>query len=325
MFGEKICSILPFGYKLASAARNKMINMDLNYEERIDKSLDNVAMIKTLTGFDFENKKVLEVGTGRHGVDCLVYYVLGAEAIYTFDHVLHLEKDIMASALGPLRDKLQDIANKFEIDMGAMIDRIGRVDTGGTLADLLISCNIEYFKYPIHAADLEPGSVDLFFSESVLQRIPTDQLKRVIATVGGLLSSTGMSFHRIDCKDINSQDRHYDAGLWELYYLKYSDLAWNLMSSKKFNSQNRLREIEFIKLMESAGLNTLYVESLRKQSDVEKLRGFPLSKRFREMPLEDVAITCSKVVSTKSDAPETNRKIVEDDWTVWYGNKGAGG
>jgi hypothetical protein len=325
MLGEKICSILPLGYKLASAARNKMVGMQLDYEERIDKCLDNVAMMRALTGFDLENKTVLEVGTGRHGVDCIVYYTLGAKSICTFDHVLHLEKDVMASAVEPLRSKLDDMSEKLDLDKDRMAGRLNDIKTDGTLADLLTSCKVNYFKYPIHSAGLEPGSVDLFFSESVLQRIPTNKLKQVIATAGGLLSKTGISFHRIDCKDINSQERHYGAGLWTLHYLKYSDFVWNLMCSKKFNSQNRLREIEFIQLLEAAGLNTMYVESLRRAEDVERLREFPLAKRFRGMPVEEVAVVCSKVVSVKSKIPGKERKIIEENWTKWYGVNGPVG
>ncbi len=78
LIGEKICSFMPFGYKLASTARNKLVNTEVDCLERIDKGLDNLAMIRKLTGFDPENKKILEVGTGRHGIDCLILYVLGA-------------------------------------------------------------------------------------------------------------------------------------------------------------------------------------------------------------------------------------------------------
>jgi hypothetical protein len=321
MLGEKICSFLPYGYRLASAARNRMIDMNLNYVERIDKGLDNVSMIRTLTGFDFENSRVLEVGSGRHGVDCLLFYLMGAGAIYTFDHVLHLEKDIMAGALKPLREKLGDIARTLDVDAGLLEERIGKVKTDGTLWELLRSCNVRYFRYPIRSANLEPGSVDLFYSESVFQRIPAEQLKDVIATVGGLLSGRGVSFHRIDCNDINSQVRHYDAGLWQFEYLKYSDFTWNLMCSKKFNSQNRLREIEFIELLEGAGMNTLYVESLRKQRDVDRLREFKPAKRFRDIPPEELAVGCSKVLSTRAAVPEKTRKIIEEDWTTWYGGR----
>jgi len=318
MLGEKICSFLPYGYRLASNARNKLLDMNLDYSERIEKSLDNLAMIKTLTGFDPENKSILEVGTGRHGIDCLVSYVLGAKAIYTFDHVLHLEKDIMASGIEPLLDKLDSISEKFGIDKSTMTDRIESIKTDGSLDDLLASCNTNYFKYPIENANLEPGTIDLFFSESVLQRIPTGQLRQVVETMGRLLSNSGVSFHRIDCKDINSQERHYDAGLWAFHYLKYSDFFWNLICSEKFNSQNRLREIEFIEMLEGAGIKTMYVESLRKKEDIERLRDFPLNQRFKEMPVEEVAVKCSKIVGKKSLESDPERKIIEDEWTKWY-------
>ena len=114
---------------MASTARNKLVNTEVDCLERIDKGLDNLAMIRKLTGFDPENKRILEVGTGRHGIDCLIFYVLGAEAISTFDHVLHLEKDIMASAIEPLLGRLDDISAKFEVDKGEMVKRIEEIVT----------------------------------------------------------------------------------------------------------------------------------------------------------------------------------------------------
>jgi hypothetical protein len=319
MLGEKICSILPYGYRLASNARNKLSEMHLDHSQRIDMSLDNLAMIKSVTGFRPEKKRILEVGTGRHGIDCLVFYALGAEAIYTFDHVLHLENDIMAAGIDPLRGKLEDISATFDIDKGEMADRLDTIRIDGSLQDMLASCNIHYHQYPIQDAGIHPGSIDLFFSESVLQRIPTDHLRQILETMGTLLSSSGVSFHRIDCKDINSQERHYDAGLWAFHYLKYSDRFWNLICSEKFNSQNRLREIEFIDMLEAAGINTVYVESLRKKEDIDRLRDFPLDKRFQEIPVEEVAVKCSKIVSQKSSDAHAERKIIEDEWTKWYG------
>jgi len=45
-----------------------------------------------------------------------------------------------------------------------------------------------------------------------------------------------------------------------------------MITSKKFNNKNRLREFEFIKYLEDAGLKTIYVESYLGKEDMEKLK-----------------------------------------------------
>jgi len=138
-----------------------------------------------------------------------------------------------------------------------------------------------------------------------------------LAEVSKLLSETAVSFHSIDCNDINSA-KSRNPNLWPLNYLKYNDFWWNLICSEKFNSQNRLREFEFINLLESIGLKTLYVESDTHKGDIERLREFPLAKRFQKMPLESLAVSHSKVCSTKSYISDTRREIVLDGWRKWY-------
>jgi len=307
---EKIVSFLPFGldYKLYSYFGHKFIDVGTaDTDERIEKGLQNLELIREKKNFEYQNKTVLELGTGLQGVDILLFYTLGCRKIITLDHIIHLRKDLMIIAINSLRKRIEDISKRFDQHINSLKERMERVKIDGSLDDLLSSCNIfAYDGIVPNLDDIGHKSVDFFYSESCLQRIPFRNLKKIFEVLPSILSDTAVSFHRIDCKDFNSI---YFKNLWDLNYLKYSDFLWSLMTTEKFNNQNRLREYEFISLLESAGLNTLYVESGRREKDVEKLKNFPLAKRFQGIKLEEIAIAYSKVISTKAPVIEQIRKM----------------
>jgi hypothetical protein len=307
---EKIVSFFPFGldYKLYSYFGHKFIDVAVpSTDERIEKGIKNLELIKEQTKIEYQKKHVLELGTGLQGVDILLFYILGCSKIITLDHIMHLRKDLMTLAVDSLKKRLGDISKRFNQNVIALKERIGRIKTDGSLNDLLSSCKI--FAYNGVVPKLENignKSVDIFYSESCLQRIPMQNLNKIFEVLPLILSENAISFHRIDSNDFNSM---YFKNLWRLNYLKYSDFIWSIMTAEKFNSQNRLRENQFISLLESAGLNTLYVESGRREKDIEKLENFPLAKRFQGIELEEIAIAHSKVISTKAPVKKVIRKL----------------
>ena len=113
-----------------------------------------------------------------------------------------------------------------------------------------------------------------------------------------ITSTKAISFHRLDTNDFNSM---YFDNLWCLRYLKYSDFIWSLMTAEKYNNQNRLREFEFIKIFENAGFNTLYIESKVSKKDIDKLSKIKLLKKYSKIPKKELAITQSKIISTRKN------------------------
>ena len=75
--------------------------------------------------------------------------------------------------------------------------------------------------------------------------------------------------------------------------------------SGRFNSQNRLRESDFLKIFDQSGLQVSYVKSYIFQSDVEKMKQFKVAKRFVHKSLEDLAVNSSLVLGRK--APDQTR------------------
>jgi len=115
-----------------------------------------------------------------HGIDILLFYILGAEKIITLDHEIHLKKELMISAIRCLSEILENIRIRFDQDIERLRYRLNRIKVNGSLEDLLGSCNI--FAYNGIIPDISviaANSVDLVYSESCLQRIPTHNLQKI--------------------------------------------------------------------------------------------------------------------------------------------------
>ncbi len=115
-------------------------NFSLN--ERIEKGLNNLELIREKTKFKYENTTVLELGTSLHGTDLILFYILGCNKIKTLDHISHLNKELMISVIQSLFEKLDNIAIRFGQDIQRLNEKYNRINTQGKLGDLLSSCNI---------------------------------------------------------------------------------------------------------------------------------------------------------------------------------------
>ena len=260
---------------------------------------------------------MLEFGTGMTLVDPIILYFLGAERVYTFDHITHVSEPAFRAALSQMPDHFSVMARCFDVTEAQLNDKYNCLSQTGSLSELVDELGITLLNYPVESAKIEAETIDIFFSESVLQRIPEGKLFDEVEAVSNLLRSDGAVFHRIDCKDINSQAAYYDRTLWPLYYLKYSTWFWNLISSAKFNSQNRWRWSQFKDLHESLGLQTVYTECIAYEEDVERLQTFRVARQFSEINIEDLAVLSCKLVSAKGWSSEADNQPHSNKWKQW--------
>lgn len=303
---QRILSLLPrkWGFELNEKLTGYVMRSGHRIRaERIPKGLDNIEMLYRETAFDINGKNVLEVGTGWHGVDLIIFFLLGARQITTVDHHQYLTLDGIRASVRYFKEskclRRLEMLN-FQEERWEFLKT--KCTQTNSLTDLLNLLNVKYIiSDSSNFGDLpvEPDSIDLFYSESVLQRIPGDHLQRFMKYVGDtLMKEHAVFFHRTDQKDINSQD-HVDSNLWGLRYLKYSDFFFNTFISGKLNSQNRLRESDFLEIIDKSTLSALYLESYLRKEDINRLRKVRLCRKFQAKDLQDLATRASKIVGTK--------------------------
>jgi hypothetical protein len=271
-------------------------------DKRTEKGISNLALMRRETGISFPDATILEVGTGWHGIDLVLFYLVGARQIYTVDQYPHLTLQSIRSHTSKIVSprylkELSQLAPGVS-QRAASLDWRKWATLDGALRDLHVtaliskSCRIDHL-------GLLAGAIDIFYSESVLHRIQERDLIALLKDVGGrLMSPGGVCFHRTDQCDINSHS-HVDTSLWRLAYLKYPDWFFDTFMSGRLNSQNRLRESDFIDLLASSGFHILFKESVIHEQDLEQMQHFRVAKRFRGKSLEDLATVRSTLIGRK--------------------------
>ena len=115
-------------------------------------------------------------------------------------------------------------------------------------------------------SEIGSASVDLFYSDSVLQFMEPRDLTTLVRQALRFLKPSGVSFHVIDCSDLHAAN---DRRIPRLAYLTYPDALWKLLTSRYLNYQNRLRMPQFAELFDREGLASEVVSPVLSPEDVE--------------------------------------------------------
>ena len=136
-------------------------------------------------------------------------------------------------------------------------------------------------------SDVAPASVDLFYSDSVLQFMDPRDLAVLLREARRFLKPSGRCLHAVDCFDSHA---NRDARIPRLAYLAWPEPAWNLLTSRYLNYQNRWRMPQFLRLFESEGFGVQVLDPVLAPDDIAYAkRRFARTARFRDACLEDIA------------------------------------
>jgi len=71
------------------------VQQRIDTAERGDRCLSHLKKLQKDVDFDLCGATVLELGTGWHGLDIILFHLLGAAHIVTVDHWPHLHYEVM--------------------------------------------------------------------------------------------------------------------------------------------------------------------------------------------------------------------------------------
>lgn len=313
---QNVIGLVPgsLGFSLNEWLAGKLkgsVEQRIDLRGRLGLTFDALRVLRDKCGVSLEGAAVLELGTGWHGIDPLVFFLLGAKSIVTVDHHEHL-------SLGAIRAKAAMLAEK---DILLSLEEFGRASViRARIAQLMQLCEADVdlrtflahlnARYEIRKScsvldlNIRPKSIDVFYSSSVLQRIPEADLRRNVSFIAQqLLSERAVVFHLTDQRDVNSLN---DPSLWHLDYLRFEEPFFRYFVSGRFNTQNRLREADFVEIFQSTGIRVEYIKSVRSAKDIVRLRSVKLGRRFAAYPIEELATYHShiagRVLSTAIDS-----------------------
>jgi SAM-dependent methyltransferase len=205
---------------------------------------------------------------------------------YEFGAGWDLAIPLSYAALGVRRQVLVDIRPSARVELVnetlALLEAIEERSLGGpvsSLGELEQRFGISYLApRDARATGLEAESIDFITSTDVCEHIPEDDLAQIFRECKRLLRPGGAISCRIDLQDHYA---YFDSSLSRYHFLRFSDRAWGLVNSP-LHFQNRLREPDYRRLVEEAGLEVVsWAPSGPSKEGLAQLGGMELAPRFR--------------------------------------------
>ena len=238
----------------------------------------------------------LEVGTGWHPIVPLCLYLCGAREVWTFDiePLLSLKRlrQLMRFFVdydrsGKLKIFLPQYDSERLRELCAVVQGAQDVGAAEILSRLAIYAKVQ----DAQATGLPAGSIDLLFSNGVLQYIPRSILQGIFSEARRLASGSSIMAHRIRFID---QFSYFDNRISTLNFLRYSGAQWRWLNSPLIY-QNRLRVSDFRDLLNKEGFELLSEESL--SAPPQELAKVELAREFKRYSREDLLVSHSFIVA----------------------------
>ena len=221
------------------------------------------------------NLVVLELGPGDSLLTALFSYAHDASASYMVD--------------------VNDFANK---DLGVYFEAINFLKKKGinlkfvendinTTDEMLDRCCAHYLTHGLESLKQIPNnSIDLIFSQAVLEHIPKSEFYETLIEIHRILKSEGVCSHVIDLRD------HLENGLNNL---RFSERLWEskFMSTSGFYT-NRLRKSEIIKLFEISGFKVRVLNVTK--WDKMPIKRSQLARQFHDFSDEELSVSTFSVI-----------------------------
>jgi hypothetical protein len=222
---------------------------------------------------------VVEVGTGWELIAPILFHLMGAREIHTYDHLRHLRFEIPKRVIECLD------ATELGFVIPNTTERIQRLKQLATLEELFSVAGICYHA-PADArkTGLPDGCSDLFFTYEVLEHIPEEVLDGLVIESKRVLKQHGVAYHAIEPGD------HYTRETSHVNHYRYPEWLWRILVKNDISYHNRLPLSRFIQCFERHGASISSIVSQICDRDLANLNnGFSRDLRFINYSLEDLS------------------------------------
>lgn len=301
---QKVLGVMPGGRRIHTLLQQRVGTMR-DFTRECDSKVDDWRLMMghlRRARIDIAHSNLFEIGTGWYPTLPICLYLAGARHVTTVDLEPLVEPHLTLRMVERLALHLTSITKVSQCDAIAARARyatlLAALGRGATLADATNGC-ITY-RAPADAArtELPPASIDVVFSNSVLEHVPPAVIESCFAEAMRILRPGGIVVHSVNCGD------HYaytDPSIDQLHYLTYSDEEWQKWDNA-FLYQNRLRAADFTASCERAGF-AIEVDTSRPHPDrLARLQRLNVHPRFQHYSREQLAITSIDFVGRKPGA-----------------------
>lgn len=284
-------SWLPGGSSINDALQQTLggrRNADHHVDQKIEADwLVDASYLKEL-GRDWRGFNIVEIGTGWGPVLPLCFAIAGGCRCWTYDVGRHLDGRLTRAAVERIGAHLEALARAAGEDLGLVRERWEAIRASKTLPEILERANLDY-RAPADATrtGLPPHSVDMVFSNSVLEHVPVVVLDALMTEARRILKPNGLVLHGVNCGDHYA---YFDRRITPIHYLRYTSRTWRYFNNGILY-QNRLRPRDFIAAAERAGLRVVLRRQTPRQALLDRLPSLPIAPEFSQYPPEELCCT----------------------------------
>jgi SAM-dependent methyltransferase len=303
---QKCLSSLPKGQSLNDRLQRRFGGLRHPERNIVGKLEDWKLSLRYLRdcGFSVLGSTLLEIGTGWYPTLPICFSLAGAKRVITYDIVRHIDADLTFRMIGALESHLDSIAEACGSPADEVHDRYRELLQTKNIHALLKCARVEFCApADAGATKLAPDSIDLVYSNSVMEHVPKATIRDLMCESRRVLRPDGLALHNVACNDHYA---HFDPGISFVNYLQYNESQWCKWNNS-LQYQNRLRAPEFLDLAMEAGLEVIYKRIFVRPGTREALTTFEIAPEFRRFSREDLAVTTVDFIARK---PRTQRNPI---------------
>jgi SAM-dependent methyltransferase len=272
---QKLLSSIPLGDQLyfigqqyVGGFRQFDISSKVGQGTRILESLSEC-------GGGLNDCSVLEIGTGWAPIIPFLFWLCGQKECHTFDISALLKKSLVLRSARQLAsyfakgEIVLTKGGKFKIlhdRQMALARTLGQTRDGKELLEL---CHVFYHApHNPSSTGLDDQSVDLIFSNTVMQHVKPLDISRILNESHRILKPGGLMIHLIDMSDNFS---HADPSITSINFLQFSEEYFQRFNSS-FLFQNRWRASRWHEVIRAHGFE---IVSWQPQIDGRALEALP--------------------------------------------------
>jgi SAM-dependent methyltransferase len=287
---QKVLAHLPAGQRLNSLLQQR------GGEDSLHSQIDSKVLDDWLVHVDhlralappLSGRTYLEIGTGWYPTFPTCFSLLGADRCLTYDLYRLLDFRLTQLMAARLSAHLGTIAQRTGVAEHDLRERLTTITEATDVDDFLQRARIEYHAPADASATTLPArSVDIVFSNSVLEHVTGDTLDALMRETRRLLKPGGLAIHSVNCGDHYA---YFDRRITQINYLRYTDSQWRLWNND-LQYQNRLRADDFIASAKRAGLKIVLNVQRPRPELLASIASMTIAPEFRRYSPEQLCTT----------------------------------
>jgi SAM-dependent methyltransferase len=250
----------------------------------------------------FAGRTVMEIGTGWYPTLPTCFALAGVASCVTFDLNPLLDWSKTQHMLAALRPLLKRIAAVAQVPYDDVHERWKRLSAAPDLNSFLAAAGIVY-RAPADASstELDAGSVDIVFSNSVLEHVEASAIGAMMIEARRVLRAGGVVIHSVNCGDHYA---YFDREVTPIHYLRFTEAQWRWWNNN-MQYQNRLRADDFVDMAARAGFEIMLNRQKPRTELLARLDEMPIAPEFRHYSREQL---CTTSVDFVGRAPHARRE-----------------